>query len=151
MDEKIRQRPLRLCAYLFLGALAVRLLYLSQYANSPFFWVPALDSLYHDLHAQAIAAGRSDHQAFFRAPLYYYCLAGIYWLFGHSFWAARLTQAALGAVSCVLLYLLGQRLFRPTVGLIAAITMALYGPLVYFDGELLSPVLEVFLDLCFLL
>src|SRR5438128_1820264 len=150
MDERLRQRPVRLCAYLFLGALMVRLLYLSQYANSPFFWVPALDSLYHDLRAQAIAAGRGDPHAFFRAPLYYYFLGGIYWIFGHSFWAARLAQAVLGAANCVLLYQLGQRLFRPMVGLIAAGAMTLYGPLVYFDGELLSPVLELFLDLCFL-
>lgn len=151
MDERLRQAQPKVCLYLFLGALAVRLLYLSQYATSPFFWVPALDSLYHDLLAQAIAAGRSSHDAFFRAPLYYYCLGGVYWLFGHSFWAARAIQAIVGAASCVLCYQLGQRLFRPSVGLLAAAAMALYGPLVFFDGELLTPVLEVFLDLGFLL
>jgi tetratricopeptide (TPR) repeat protein len=137
--------------YLFLGALLVRLLYLSQYANSPFFLVPALDSLYHDLHARAIAAGKGTEGAFFRAPLYYYFLGGVYRVFGHSLWAARLIQAMLGSGSCVLLHALGRRLFRPTVALIAAAAMALYGPLVYFDGELLTPVVEVFLDLLFLL
>jgi 4-amino-4-deoxy-L-arabinose transferase-like glycosyltransferase len=147
MDQRLTHAHLKVCAYIFAGAFLLRMLYLSQYAGSPFFWVPALDSLYHDLLAQAIARGRGEPEAFFRAPLYYYFLGGVYWLFGHSFWAARLIQAALGSASCVLLYLIGQRMFRPVVGLLAAASMALYGPLVFFDGELLTPVLELFLDL----
>src|SRR5262249_6766199 len=147
----IRRVELKIGLYLFLGALAVRLLYLCQYANAPFFWVPSLDALYHDLLARAIAAGRSDPPAYFPAPLYYYFLSAIYKLFGHSFWAARVIQAVIGSASCVLLYRLGCRLFGPTVALLAGVTMALYGPLVFFDGELLTPVLEVCLDLCFLL
>jgi tetratricopeptide (TPR) repeat protein len=151
MDDQIRRAELKIGVYLFLGALAVRLIYLCQYANAPFFWVPSLDALFHDLHAQAIVANRSDSHAFFRAPLYYYFLAGVYKLFGHSFWTARILQALIGSGSCVLLYSLGRRLFRPAVALLAGVMMALYGPLVFFDGELLTPVLEVFLDLCFLL
>jgi len=151
LDETLAKAPLKVGLYLFFLALAVRVVYLSQYANSPFFWVPALDSLYHDLHAQAIAAGRDDGQAFFRAPFYAYFLGGVYKVFGHSFWAARGVQAVIGSLSCVLLYQLGRRLFRPVVGLLAAVAMALYAPLVFFDGELHSPVLEVFLDLAFLL
>jgi hypothetical protein len=147
MDQRLRDAQLKVCAYIFAGALPLRVLYLSQYAGSPFFWVPALDSLYHDLLAQAIARGRSEPEAFFRAPLYYHFLGGVYWLLGHSFWTVRFIQAAIGSASCVLLYLIGQRVFRPVVGLLAAASMALYGPLVFFDGELLTPVLEVFLDL----
>jgi hypothetical protein len=147
MDQRLQHAQLKVCAYVFAGAFLLRVLYLSQYVSSPFFWVPALDSLYHDLLAQAIAHGRSEPQAFFRAPLYYYFLGGVYWLSGHSLWAARLIQAAMGSGSCVLLYLIGQRVFRPIVGLLAAASMAFYGPLVFFDGELLTPVLEVFLDL----
>lgn len=151
MDTYIREAQRKIGVYLFLVALAARGVYLCQYANSPFFWVPSLDTLYHDLLARAIAAGRGDPNAFFRAPLYYYFLGGVYRLFGHSFWSARLVQALIGSASCVLLFLLGRRFFRPSVALLAAGMMALYGPLIFFDGELLTPVLEVFLDLCFLL
>jgi tetratricopeptide (TPR) repeat protein len=151
MEREITCPQLKTCVYLFLAALMVRLIYLSQYAASPFFAVPALDSLYHDLLASGIAHGHSEPSAFFRAPLYYYFLGAIYWVFGHSYWAARTVQALLGAASCVLLYKIGRRLFRPAVGLIAAGAMVLYGPLVFFDGELLTPVLEVFLDLSFVL
>src|SRR5689334_7494642 len=114
MDQPIQRSQLKICVYLFLFALTVRLVYLCQYANAPFCWVPSLDALYHDLLARAIAAGRGDPEAFFRAPFYYYLLGGIYRLFGHSFWAARLVQAAIGAGSCVLLYQVGLRLFRPS-------------------------------------
>lgn len=151
LDARLAAALPKVCFYLLLAALGVRFLYLSQYAGSPFFWVPALDSLYHDLLAREIVAGKAGSEPFFRAPLYYYFLAGVYKLFGYSFWAARLVQALIGSGSCVLLYLLGLRVFRPTVALIAAATMALYGPLVFFDGELLTPVLELFLDLGFLL
>jgi len=118
--------------------------------------VPALDSLYHHLLALDIAAGKSGPEPFFRAPLYYYLLAGVYKLFGigaqqPDLWPPRLVQAALGSASCLLLFLLGLRVVRPTAALIAAAAMAFYGPLVFFDGELLTPVLEVFLDLLFLL
>ena len=146
-DEKLISLGKRVAAYLFATAFAVHLCYLCQYARTPFFWAPELDSLYDDLAAKAIAAGHVDHSAFFRAPLYGYFLAGIYKLFGHSFWAARLVQAAIGSGSVVLCYRLGHRVFRPTVGLIAASMMTLYGPLVFNDGELHTPVLEVFLDL----
>lgn len=141
--------PRKLLAYLFVAALSIRLLYLSQYASSPFFSVPALDALYHDLLAQAILAGKQAPEPYFRAPLYYHFLAGVYGVFGHSYWAPRLVQAVLGSLSCVLLYDIGARLFQPKVGLIAGAAMALYGPLVFWDGELHTPVLEVFLDLAF--
>jgi hypothetical protein len=151
-DAKARRPDThKLALYLFLAALAVRILYLSQYAASPFFWVPALDSLDLDLRAQAIASGTGVEGAFFRAPLYYYFLAGIYKVFGHHFLAVRGIQAVIGAASCVLLYAVGRRVFPHAVALLAAGAMAFYGPLVFFDGELLAPVLEVFFDLVFLL
>lgn len=151
LDTRLREARAKVCFYLLLAAFAVRLLYLTQYAQTPFFWVPALDALYHDLHARSLAGGHAETGVFFRAPLYYHFLAALYWLFGHNFWAVRLVQAALGAASCVLAYLLGERVFRPSVGLVAALAMVLYAPLVFFDGELHSPGLEVFLDLAFLL
>jgi tetratricopeptide (TPR) repeat protein len=150
LDEKLTAAGARVPVYLFTIALTVHVCYLCQYARSPFFWVPELDSLYDDLAARAITAGHPGHEAFFRAPLYSYFLAAIYRVFGHSFWAARLTQAAVGSASVVLLYRLGASLFRPSVAVVAAASMALYGPLVFADGELHTTVLEVFLDLAFL-
>jgi len=151
MDEALRRQHGKVCLYLFLGALAVRVLYLSQYAGSPFFWAPALDALYHDQLARGIATGHSPTGPFFRAPLYYYFLGGIYWLIGPNYWGARLVQAMLGSGSCVLLYAIGCRLAPRSTALLAAGMMALYGPLVFFDGELLIPPVLVFLILATLL
>ena len=149
-DEKLKGLGRRVPAYLFALALTLHLCYLCQYARTPFFWVPELDSLYDDLAAKAIVAGHVDHAPFFRAPLYAYFLATIYKLFGHSYWAARIAQSIIGSASVVLLYRLGRTLFRPTIGVIAAVLMAFYGPLIFNNGELHTPVLEVFLDLLLL-
>ena len=150
IDDNRGRNGRRIGAYLFALALAIHVCYLCQYARTPFFWVPELDSLFDDLAARSIAAGHVSHDPFFRAPLYLYFLAGIYKVFGHSFWAARLTQAVIGSASVVLLYRLGARLFRPSIAMAAAVGMAFYGPLVYNDGELHTPVIEVFLDVLLL-
>src|SRR2546428_12170276 len=61
------------------------------------------------------------------------------------------TQAAVGAFSCVLTYLIGRRVFgeRPACG--AALVMAFYGPLIHFDAQPLIPVLHIVLVLAGLL
>ena len=140
-------------AALAVGALAllVQLLYLSQYAASPFFWEPRLDALFHDKFARDLLAGKSSPEPYFRAPLYGWFLAGIYGTLGQSPWAVRLVQALIESGSVVLALLLGLKLFRPSAALLGAASMALYGPLVYNALEYHTPVLEVFLDLAMLL
>ena len=132
-------------------ALLVQLLYLSQYAASPFFWEPRLDALFHDKFARDLLAGKGSSEPYFRAPLYGWFLAGIYQTLGQSPWAVRLVQALIESGSVVLALFLGLKLFRPSAALLAAASMALYGPLVYNALELHTPVLEVFLDLAMLL
>lgn len=142
----------KIAFYLFLGALAVHLLFLMQYANSPFFWVPRLDALYHDMMAQQILKNALPAEPFFRAPAYGYFLAGIYALFGvENYIAVRAIHALLGSVSVVFLYLIGCRLFSTRVGILAAVSMALYGPLIFHLSDLHTPVLEVFCLLLFCL
>jgi 4-amino-4-deoxy-L-arabinose transferase-like glycosyltransferase len=41
-------------------------------------------------------------------------------------------------VTCVLVYLLGGRVFDRRTGVLAAFLAALYGPLIFFEGELLA-------------
>ena len=50
-----------------------------------------------------------------------------------------------------LLYLIGRRVFSPGVGLAAGLIASVYGPLLYFEGELLPPVLGILLNLGLLL
>ena len=133
---------------IWLVAFGLRAVFVLQMRDSPLFAHPIMDELYHDQWAQAIADGKTYIEGpYFRAPLYPLFLATIYKVFGHGFLLPRLIQAALGAFSCVLLFLIGRRIFSRTVSVVAAFVAAGYWVLIYFDGELLIPSLVVFLDL----
>jgi tetratricopeptide (TPR) repeat protein len=120
-------------------ALVVRLIYVFQLADTPFFTHPIVDAEYHDAWAREILRLGIGHEGvYFRAPLYPYFLSLIYSLTNGSYLAARLAQALLGTSAAVLTYLTGWELTRRrAVALLAGIGTALYGMLVYFDGELL--------------
>jgi 4-amino-4-deoxy-L-arabinose transferase-like glycosyltransferase/Tfp pilus assembly protein PilF len=133
---------------LFIFAFLIRFIYLNQIKSSPLFDAPLLDDKYHDQWAQAILKGQDfEKGVFFKAPLYPYFLALVYKIFGHSFYMARLIQFIIGSLSCVLVYLIGKKIFNPRVGRIAGVIASLYGILIYFEGELLLEILTVFLDL----
>ena len=70
------------------------------------------------------------------APLFY---AGIYYLTGgvHP-GAVRLVVALLGALTVVLVYLIGRRLAGPVAGLAAAGLFAIYPVTIFFTGKLMS-------------
>ena len=132
-------------------ALALRLTYDLQQRNCPLFADPRMDALYHDQWAQAIAAGETFVDGpYFRAPLYPALLGAVYRVCGHDYFAPRVVQAVLGALSCGLLFLIGRRVFGRTVGAVAGFAAASYWMLIYFDGELLIPTVIVFLDLLLL-
>ncbi len=127
-----------------LTALAVRFIYLLHIQSSPFFDSPELDSAMHDRWAREIVAGEfGEGEPFFRAPLYYYFLALIYKIFGHSYFIPRLMQIFFGAFGSWLTYRLGVRIFDKNAGIIAGLIVALCGPLIYFDAELRIPALLI--------
>ncbi len=131
------------------AAVAARALYLIEFQHSPFFTYFFLDPLFHQQWAMRLASGHwIGNEAFFRAPLYPYFLAAIYYWTGGSLMAPRLAQFALGALSSALVCMIARRIFdRDLPALIAGLGFALYGPMIYFEGELLLPALIVFLDL----
>ncbi|MFH1335025.1 MAG: glycosyltransferase family 39 protein [Candidatus Zixiibacteriota bacterium] len=136
---------------IFILAFAIRFIYLLEMRSSPLFDTPTMDAEYHDQWAQSILKGEDfTGGVFFRAPLYSYFLAAVYKLFGHNYFTIRLIQFILGSLSCILVYLLGRKVFNKRVAIIAGVMASLYGVLIYYEGELLLPVLEVFLNLLFL-
>jgi 4-amino-4-deoxy-L-arabinose transferase-like glycosyltransferase len=70
------------------------------------------------------------------APLFY---AAVYYATGgvHP-GAVRLVVALLGAVTIVLVYLIGRRLGGPVAGLVAAGLLAIYPVTIFFTGKLMS-------------
>jgi tetratricopeptide (TPR) repeat protein/4-amino-4-deoxy-L-arabinose transferase-like glycosyltransferase len=137
--------------FVFAIALTVRLIYVWQISSMPFFEAPIIDAEMYDLKAMKILQSAAEKKPFYQAPLYSYFLALIYKIFGHDYLVPRLLQSAIGAINCVLVALVGQRLFGGRERLLAGCIAALYGPLIYFEGELLRPVLIIFLGLSMIL
>jgi tetratricopeptide (TPR) repeat protein len=123
----------------FAVALAVRMVYLASFRSSPYFTVPIVDAEWHDAWAWGWAQGTwsMNGQAFFRAPLYPFWLSLIYRVFGHDLLAARVIQLILGAGTASALAGCGWRIGGRSMALWSGAIASLYGPLIFFDGELL--------------
>ncbi len=133
--------PLRPGAILALaaGALALRLLYLADASDYPAFDIPIVDALNYDENARALARGDAVGPGFFQQPVFYpYFLSIVYRLSGGSILAAKLVQALVGVATCLLTLWLGRRLFGRRAGLVAFAITALYGPLIFYETELLA-------------
>ena len=120
-------------------ALALRLLYLVQASDSPLFDAPVVDARTYVQSALQLASGAwaGGSEPFWQPPLYPCFLGLLFALFGESYYLPRILQAAMGAVTCVSLFWLGRKTFSPAAGWLAACMAAMYGPFIYFDGELL--------------
>jgi len=132
--------PGRRCGLiLFILALLVRLIYVLESSAGPSFAVPVVDSADYDLLARSLLGQGEPLTSLFWQPVFYpLFLTGVYALTGSSIALAKVLQAVLGAVTCVLAYRLGMRLFDRRTGVVAGLITAFYGPLIFFEGELLA-------------
>jgi 4-amino-4-deoxy-L-arabinose transferase-like glycosyltransferase len=129
----------RVALVVFALALVVRLVYLGEIAKSPTFHVPIIDSASYDQHARLLVEKGIFYQRFFwQGFLYPFFLAAVYSLTNGSMLAARLMQIALGSLLCAGVFHLGAKLFDRRTGVVAGVAAALYGPLVFYDAELLD-------------
>ena len=141
-----------------LAGLLLRAGYLASIWHAPDFASPVLDPQLNDYWARAIVTGDWSPPAhaddpeirttpYGRPPGYPYFLAAVYRFLGLNYGAPRIAQTFLGLVNLLLLYFLGKAWFGRRAGLAAAALGAVFWPFIYFEGELNSPVLEVFLYL----
>lgn len=142
---------LAVCA-IFLLAFTYRAAYLSEARKHPEFDLLYMDEAYHYHWAKGLATGQWDppyerirREPYFRAPLYPWFLGMVFRAGGPDPWVARWVQAVVGSLSCVLVYAMGTMCFGPRAGVVAGLACAWSWVLAYYDGELLLPVLEVFL------
>jgi len=138
--DRIKAGPaIGISAPLFCFALAVRLIYLSGAKAAPTFFIPILDSQSYLQLAQRIAADLPTGEQLYWQPSFYpLFLAGIFQLFGESICLVKIIQSVIGALSCVMIYWVGRLGFSHREGLIASVIMALYGPVIFFESELLG-------------
>ena len=136
-------------------ALSLRLVHAFQMSASPLFTMPAVDAATYSEQAIRLAEGHwlgRGQGPFWQPPLYPYFLGAIKLAFPASFYyASRVVQALIGSLTCVLLCLVGRRLFGVGVGFVGGLIAAVYGPLIYFDARLLPAALATFLVLVSLL
>ncbi len=129
-------------AYLLVFALAalVRVAYLAETADQPYFRMPLVDAGEYHALAKAWAAGERPLPKLAWQPWFYpLALAQLYAVAGPSIWAAKLLQTAVGALVCALAAALAFALTRrPAARWLAGGLAAFCGPLIHSDSELLA-------------
>jgi len=133
----------------FVLALLVRLFYLHEISDTPLFATPVVDARTYVEDARYLAdvswSGRPA--PFWQPPLYPYALGALFAVFGDGLYLPRILQALLGALVCLFIWALGRKIFDASIGLAAGFGAALYGPLIYFGGELLPALPAICLNL----
>ena len=132
------------------AAFFLRLIYLWQIDAIPLFYNLAGDGRTYDEWGQRIAAGDWLGQGvFYQTPLYPYFLGVLQFFFGHNLWLIRFLQIILGAISCGLIFCVGERLFSRPAGIAAGLILAFYAPAIFFDVLIEKSVLDLtLLSLC---
>jgi len=133
--------------YIFLLALAVRLVFVAFYS-----WVPD-DALGYDTLARNILSGNGFsllpqppfEPTLYRTPVYPYFLSALYGLFGFHETIVYVTQALIGAVTSCLMYFVARRYLVKQEGLLVALVNAVYPLTARFVAARLSETLFTFL------
>ncbi len=142
-------------AILLIGS-GLRVAYLNEARHAPDFDHPLLDAKFFDYWARGIAfdqwacpPGEPDPEIattpYCRPPGYPFFLAAIYRVTDGSYLAVRVVQNAIGLASVALAFFLARRVFGRRAALIAAVLMATYWVFIFYDGELHSPNMNIFL------
>ncbi len=131
-----------------LVSLAAQGLYYYQARHDPSFDHPLVDARTYELQAHDLAAGRAAPAIpYWQPPLYAWWLGLNYAVKHGSRASARGAQMLLGMATCLLTVVLARRVLPPRWAVAAGLATALYGPLIFYNLQLLPPVLACFLDL----
>lgn len=151
IQPPLRQLPAYALPVLFTAALFLRLVHIWQIRDLGFFDTPLSDAAVFVNRAHEIAAGQwLGPPDFVHAPLYAYLLGLGELILGWGWWWPRVAQAIGGATACVLLALLGTRLFNRRTGLLAGAMLALFPPAIFFDALIQKTSLALLLSVLLL-
>lgn len=139
-DRRFWSAPATVYLIVFAVAALVRVAYLAETADQPYFRMPLVDAGEYHALAKAWAAGERPLPKLAWQPWFYpLALAQLYALAGPSIWAAKLLQTAVGALVCALVAALAFALTRrPAARWLAGLMAAFCGPLIHSDSELLA-------------
>lgn len=133
----------RSLARILFAAVSVRLLHASFAVAAPFARSPIVDAAVYLDWGRRLAAGVDPFagEVYWQAPLYPYALAGLFRLAGFAPAAALALQALLGAATVAATTLFARRVVGGRAAEAAGWCAALFGPLLYFEGEYLPATL----------
>jgi 4-amino-4-deoxy-L-arabinose transferase-like glycosyltransferase len=135
---------LRLPLVVFAAALLVRVLYVLSIRHAFFFDHLVTEPQFYDGWATAIVGGDAPvHLPFDEAPGDAYFVALIYAIVGQSVLAVALVQAVLGAGACAAIAQVARRIGGDRAAWLAGGIATLYGPFIYFTGQLEPATLAV--------
>lgn len=126
--------------FLFFLSLSIRIIYVINLSPQSL----SLDSFDWMGIAENIAAGHGYGDTW-RPPGYAAFLGILFFLFGKSIILIRIINSILGALTCVLIYFIGKKIFSSAVGKISAILLCFYPYLINYTGDLLSETFYTFL------
>ena len=123
----------------FAISFAIRLAAIHEIEDTPTFRSPLVDAYAYDQSARVIAKDGPGalETPYYQPPLYPMLLGALYRATEESYLAPRIANALCGAATTSLVYILGRALLSSGAGIAGAALFALYGPVLYFEGELL--------------
>lgn len=80
-----------------------------------------------------------------REPLYPFFLSIIYRIFGHNYLVVALIQAAISALTCVFIYIIGKQIFGEIAARLASLIAVIYPAFIVYSPYILTEVLFTFL------
>lgn len=129
----------------FAAAFLLRLVYLLDIRDNPFFLAPVIDAEYYNQMAQALATTGTGRAPYQMPPLYPMVLSLVYRAAGVNLAAAHFLQILLGAGTAALVFALGRRLGGLATALVAAAFVVTSKTLLFLEGDLLATPLCIFL------
>jgi len=126
-------------------AVGVRVVFLLQMMETPFFLHHFSDTRLYMQLAQDIAFGDGIPRAFFMSPLYPQLVAAVWKLTGNPELWMRILQVFFGAGTVAITMRIAERMFGGWSAVAAGIGAALYAPLIFYDGLLLTESLQTLL------
>ena len=133
-----KKRRIYLLGAIMALALVARIIFIATLEEKFYFF----DATHYDSAARGLVSGKGftlDYKFFntnkyCSEPVYPLYLAAHYKVFGNTLLIVRLCQALLGALTCLLVYLLGKKIWGIWPGLIAAGICAIYPSFVFVSG-----------------
>lgn len=152
LSGKLPKDSKKLYLIIIVGAFLVRLVYVSILDNKWYFY----DTVHYDKAARSIVAGEGFGKGYtfseveeFQSeyglpPAYPVFLAANYYIFGQNFFMVRVIQSILGALICLLVFLIGRDIFNKRTAFLATLVSAIYPMFIFASGLLYVETLFTF-------